>query len=314
MRSFRRLTAVILALMLQISCLAAGILELDADNIARDTRHLCETIGIRPAGTDAERAAADWIEDSLRAMGYSEESGDLQRSEFALPDGQVSQNIRIALNPDPQLPLFSVVAHYDSVSTTPGARDNAASVAILLEMARYLSECGPIPGCELHLVFLGSEENGYHGAQAYVSSLTEAERARHAGAFNMDLSVAAPGEGAQLVLNILGGRDERGEVVDAVYLPKMENGVTRAVNLACEELYGQPTGGAFYHGESDHVPFQNAGLEAANVCWRSIEDGRPVLPACYHGMDDTAENLDWDSAVMVGRCILRAIEEMAGAR
>ncbi len=119
------------------------------------------------------------------------------------------------------------MAHYDSATTAPGARDNTASVAILLEIAHCLKKGGAIPNCELRLVFLGSEENG----------------------------------------------------------------IIRSVTSACEELYGwRPA--VFYHGESDRVPFQNAGLEAANACWRHIEDGRPMLPPCYHSMEDTPKDLD----------------------
>ena len=310
MRLLRRLSALLMALLMQIPGFAAEAYDLNAQNICADTHFLCEEIGVRPAGSPQERAAGDWIVARLGELGYSADAGNLFRTEFVIPGGS-SENIGVLVNPDAALPLIAIVAHYDSAPTTPGARDNAASVAILLEIARHLSESGAIQGCELHLVFLGSEENGFHGAQAYLDSLTAQARARLIGAFNMDVSVAGFGEDAQPVLNLLGGKNAQGEVVDAAYLPALENGVTRCVVAACRELYGREIGGTFYHGESDHVPFQNAGIEAANLCWRRIEDGRPMLPDCYHSMQDTADHLDWDSAVLTGRCILRAAELLA---
>ena len=241
MRLLRRLSALLMALLVQIPGFAAEAYDLNAQNICADTHFLCEEIGVRPAGSPQERAAGDWIVARLGELGYSADAGNLFRTEFEIPGGS-SGNIGVLVNPDAALPLIAIVAHYDSAPTTPGARDNAASVAILLEIARHLSESGAIQGCELHLVFLGSEENGFHGAQAYLDSLTAQARARLIGAFNMDVSVAGFGEDAQPVLNLLGGKNAQGEVVDAAYLPALENGVTRCVAAACRELYGREIG------------------------------------------------------------------------
>ncbi len=285
--------------------------DLQPDNIRVDTEHLCYEIGVRVTGTPEEVLTADWIESRLRSMGYSMEDGSLFRTGFKGMKEMTSENLGVVLNPDPALPLMTVVAHYDTVATSTGARDNSASVAILLEMARFLADNGPIPGCELRLVFLGSEENGYHGARAYARSLSEHDFNRHIAAFNMDISAASPSDNASLVMNMVGGKNADGKYVEADFLPAFENTVTRYVSMAHEELLGTPPAAVFYFGQSDHVAFNDAGLEAANICWRNISENTPMIPKSYHTMEDTPEELDYSTAVTTGRCILRAIEMIA---
>lgn len=305
----RRATTIFLIIMLLCpNALCDIAFDLDCASIRADTMYMCNEIGIRETGTAAEILTADRIESRLSDMGYTPESGSYSRIGFESMAGKYSENLEVVLNSDPVLPLTIIVAHYDTVPTSCGARDNSASVAILLEMARYFSENGPIPGCEIRLVFLGSEENGYHGSRAYASAMSDADLKRHIGTFNMDISVASPSDNAQLVMNILGGKNADGVCVDLDYLPAMENTVTRYVTKAHAELYGGDPIPVFYYGESDHLSFHEAGMEAANICWRRVEDGRPMLPESYHTMEDTADDIDFDTAVTTGRCVLRAIE------
>jgi len=199
------------------------------------------------------------------------------------------------------------VAHYDSVSTSTGARDNAASVAALLEIARYLGTENQAFPCEIRMVFLGSEENGYHGSAAYVESLTDAERNRHAAAFNMDISAASDNENMVLVCNTLGCVTE-GMYQEGNFINPAEGALVNAVRDAYRLLYGKNLGGVFHFGESDHVSFHNVGLEAANICWRKVDSGMPVLPESYHQMTDTPEQLNYDTVRTSARCILKAME------
>jgi len=60
-----------------------------------------------------------------------------------------------------------LVAHYDSVPTSPGASDNGAAVASLLEVARAL-RAGPPPGNDVVFLFSDGKEIGLHGARAFV--------------------------------------------------------------------------------------------------------------------------------------------------
>lgn len=304
--------------MIMMCCLLLGgctaskeqMLDLDANRIREDTIYLCRQIGIRVTETPEERETADWIADTLRQAGF-EEGKNLERVQFPGAKGGNSENVIAVCNRDLDGPIISVVAHFDSVATSLGARDNAASVAGLLEMARYLTPENEEFPCQIRLVFLGSEENGYHGSAAYVAGLTEEEKMRHLGALNMDISAASAAEGAQLVCNTLGAK-QNGVYQEGNFIIPAEGEVTQAIRQAYRDLYGKELGGVFHFGESDHVSFHNVGIEAANVCWRKVSNGMPVLPGSYHKMEDTPEELDYETIRASARCILRAIWILAG--
>jgi hypothetical protein len=60
-----------------------------------------------------------------------------------------------------------LVAHHDAVPGSPGANDNAASVAILLALLERLA-ASPPSRLRVRLLFPACEELGYLGARAYV--------------------------------------------------------------------------------------------------------------------------------------------------
>lgn len=305
------LTAGLWAALLLLPGCAAPLADepyaLDTARIQKDTEYLCSSIGVRVTGTEKETAACDWLQEQLEASGFSVEKGTLSRTGFEGIPPQRSENLTAVCNPDSEGPLFSIVAHYDSVPTSPGARDNAASVAVLLEMARLLGPSSDVFSCEIRMVFLGSEENGYHGSRAYVEGLSAEDRARHLGAFNMDISAASPEDSAVLVCYTLGGTREDGAYAPGNFLEPVDNHLSAAVAQAYQELYSQELGGVYHVGESDHISFHNAQLDAVNVCWRRVEAGTPQLPDSYHQMSDTAQDIDFETARTCGRCILKAI-------
>jgi Zn-dependent M28 family amino/carboxypeptidase len=58
-------------------------------------------------------------------------------------------------------------AHYDSVSTAPGATDNGMGVATLLQMVEYLSVPERRPRRTAVFLFNNGEEDGLNGVHAY---------------------------------------------------------------------------------------------------------------------------------------------------
>ncbi|HEY0252300.1 MAG TPA: M20/M25/M40 family metallo-hydrolase, partial [Kofleriaceae bacterium] len=56
------------------------------------------------------------------------------------------------------------MAHYDSVPGAPGAVDNAASVGLLIELAKYLQQHPP--SFPIMIAFTADEEGGLVGAEA----------------------------------------------------------------------------------------------------------------------------------------------------
>ena len=286
---------------------------LDAGRIQADTQYLCEEIGDRPTGTEKERGACDWLEGQLEEIGFSYDAGTLQRVGFEGFPGMTSENLIAVCNRGSDGPVLCVMAHYDSVEGSPGARDNGSAVCTLLELARYLGAERADLDAEVRILLLGSEENGYHGASAYVEGLSQEERERHLAAFNLENSAASPGPGAILLCGTMGGIQD-GTYQEGNFLEPMENIASQAVSRAYQERYGGEALPVFHMGGSDHRIFHQAEIPAVNLCWKYIrEDGFPTVPEEYHQPTDTPEGMDFDTAVITGSCVLDALYQLADA-
>jgi Zn-dependent M28 family amino/carboxypeptidase len=68
-----------------------------------------------------------------------------------------------------------VVAHYDSTFGTPGAADDKASVAAMLETARALASAEPLRN-DVVMIFTDGEEAGLLGASSFVAEHPLADR------------------------------------------------------------------------------------------------------------------------------------------
>ena len=75
--------------------------------------------------------------ESLIAESLNEAGLAVERQPFALHGNSYNNVVGTLPGTDPTLPWLLVGAHFDSVSTTPGADDNASGVAVLLEVARH---------------------------------------------------------------------------------------------------------------------------------------------------------------------------------
>ena len=65
-------------------------------------------------------------------------------------------------------PPLVLVAHLDTVRSTPGADDNASGVAVLVEAARHLTAA--TSRRETHIVIVDMEEIGFIGADQFVKA------------------------------------------------------------------------------------------------------------------------------------------------
>lgn len=81
--------------------------------------------------------------------------------------------------------ILTLTAHYDSVPEGPGAYDNMAGAAIIMEVCRYLKEHQPRRTVEF--VWFGAEEKGLLGSRHYIK-LHEHELAKHRFNMNVDLA------------------------------------------------------------------------------------------------------------------------------
>ena len=81
--------------------------------------------------------------------------------------------------------ILTLSAHYDSVPQGPGAYDNLAGAAIIMELARYFAKNAPRRTIEF--LWFGAEEVGLCGSQAYVKA-HETELDKHRFNMNVDLA------------------------------------------------------------------------------------------------------------------------------
>lgn len=146
----------------------------DMFSAARASRHL-EVIAHepRPAGSRAHRQVQRYLLAQIEALGLQ---ADVQQTTQVAPDIQwmnvAARVFNIAARIEGrgrQGDAVLLMAHYDSVSTSPGANDNAVAVASLLEIARAIKARGA-PGNDVIMLFTDAEEDGLLGARAFVAS------------------------------------------------------------------------------------------------------------------------------------------------
>jgi hypothetical protein len=122
-----------------------------------------------PAGSAANARAREYIEARLENLALTVQT---QSFTFHSRDGGEVHGVNLIT----ELPgavrgakAVALVCHYDSVPTGPGASDDAAGAATLLETARAL-KAGPALRNSILLVFTDGEEAGLKGAQAFAES------------------------------------------------------------------------------------------------------------------------------------------------
>ncbi|MFX0094679.1 MAG: M28 family peptidase [Candidatus Hodarchaeota archaeon] len=136
----------------------------DAANLTSYTNyvyHLADTIGPRPYNSDPNGNASDWLRESLE----SESKGAITTEIFGsyknvlgkLPGNETSDR------------LIVVGGHFDTVTASPGADDNASGTAMMLEVARILSQYNWTT--EMWFVGFNAEEIGLYGSEEIVQEI-----------------------------------------------------------------------------------------------------------------------------------------------
>ena len=194
--------------------------------------------------------------------------------------------------------------HLDSVLGGPGLNDNGSGVATLLAIAASVANL-PVPERTIRLGFWGAEEFGVYGSDHYVKSLSASEESRIQAYLNLDM-VASPNAGLY--------------VYEDDSSPTGSARITRLLFDALQEMgtsgIGIPSGG------SDHVAFWNAdiafggvfsGIALLTAEEAEMFDGEAHEPAdpCYHLPCDGRQNVDLDTAMILGGAIAAVLEELA---
>jgi Zn-dependent M28 family amino/carboxypeptidase len=118
--------------------------------------------GDRNVGAPGNKSVAEYLQKRLKELGL----------EVTLQGGEL-QNVVGLLKGTNAAPreVMIVGAHYDSAKNSPGATDNGAGVAIVLEQARLLSRMSF--AYDIKFAFWNGEELGGKGSRAYVKEALE---------------------------------------------------------------------------------------------------------------------------------------------
>jgi hypothetical protein len=124
----------------------------------------------RPIGSSAHSAARNYLITQLSALGLEPQ---VQQATVVKPPTNNQTNAATVANVMARMKGTStgkallLSAHYDSVATGPGASDDAAGVATLLETARALKTQPQLQN-DVIFLFTDGEEVGLFGARAFV--------------------------------------------------------------------------------------------------------------------------------------------------
>jgi hypothetical protein len=126
-----------------------------------------------PVGSPANARVREKILTHLRGLGYSPE---VQEAFACSQGGNCARVFNVLARLPGREPGSSValMAHYDSVGAGPGAGDDGAGVAAVLEVARVL-KTGPPPRRGILLLITDGEEAGLLGARAFADQSPAAD-------------------------------------------------------------------------------------------------------------------------------------------
>ncbi|HEX2282041.1 MAG TPA: M20/M25/M40 family metallo-hydrolase, partial [Thermomicrobiales bacterium] len=259
--------------------------EFSADRAVETLVRLLGDEAPHPMSSEANSKVGERIIDELTAMGYPVET----QTTFSCREawavcGDVT-NIMTRLPGTVDGPAVLLTAHYDSIPAGPGAGDDMAGVATILEVARLLRTEPPVRNPIIFL-FSDGEELGLLGAEAF---MVEHPWAADVGVV---VNLEANGTHGQSVLFQTTG--DNGWLIDAF--------ATHAPRPVASSVYD--TIYAFLPFNTDLTVYAEAGLPGLNFAF--IEE-HPH----YHTPRDNAANLDPGSVQHQGDNALAATRALA---
>lgn len=173
-----------------------------------------------------------------------------------------------------------VGAHFDTVSGSPGANDNASGTAVVLAIARFLADM-PCRSAPVTIVLFDEEELGLFGSRAFAQTRQVADvQAVH----TID-QVSWDGDG-----------DRRFEL--EVPTPELEAAYRAAAQVTGALVTVTPTEG------TDHEPFRDRGFAAVGVTEEYV--GGDTSPH-RHQPTDTAATVDTEYLVLAAQLTAQVI-------
>lgn len=261
---------------------------------------------------DLLRKVAERLTESFIALGYEISHQPVPYKQthhinvIARPKGSIDQ--------PPGPPLLVVGAHYDSVSSSPGADDNASAVAGLMEIARLLAD-NPPTGLRL-VAFCPEEPPAYRtkrmGSYAYAQDLKNAG-VNLKGMICLEMiGYFADTSGSQSYplpfMNTIYPKKGNfiaivGNIMSANWTRKVKKAFKGGTDLLVESLNAPAimVGIDF----SDHWSFNKFGYPAVMVT-----DTAFYRNPHYHLMSDTPETLDYQRMAKVVNGLVATIRKL----
>ena len=149
--------------------------------------------GNRASGTSGYEESGRYVEEQLRAAGYT----PVRQTFTFRGDGRNRKQVEsfniLAETGGSAENTVVVGGHLDSVEDGPGINDNGSGVAAVLETAKWMKENGITPVNRVVFAFWGAEENDLDGSRHYVDELSKAEKDQTAAYLNVDMAASPNG-------------------------------------------------------------------------------------------------------------------------
>lgn len=156
--------------------------------------HLHALVGERhpDSSPDALRRTASYLSEHFSGLGLTTET-----HRFSALGGTYENIVGTTSQTTDSEAALIVAAHYDTVPGSPGADDNASGLAVLLEVARRVTQRSL--SRPVHFIAFGLEEEDLLGSRAYVADLIATGRPVHGAIVLECVGYARNEEGSQKV-------------------------------------------------------------------------------------------------------------------
>ncbi len=288
------------------------------------SKHLQALIGERHPDSSplALQSAAHYIATKMSAYGLevseqalSEQGVQSFRSGYPNIIGRLINTLQV--NDFSEKEVLVVGAHYDTVTGSPGADDNASGLAVLLETARLLSGMQGI--FDVQFVAFSLEEGGYIGSEAFLQHAEES-RTKIWGAIVLEcVGYTDHRPGSQKTIPGLPIKlPDQGDFIGLV-----GNEAALPIKYYFESVIDEVTPKLPYIGltvpgrgellpdsrRSDHVPFWDRDLRAV-----MLTDTADFRNPNYHQPGDVLEALDLAFMTSLTQTLAETIIRLAGLR
>ncbi|MEL6444663.1 MAG: M20/M25/M40 family metallo-hydrolase [Bacteroidota bacterium] len=236
----------------------------------------------RPVGSRAHVETQQYLARELETAGFEVglQRADVNEPRLGIHFARV-HNVAGRLRGTGDGTAIALVSHYDSVPGSPGAADNGAAVAALLEVARVLSN-GPDLAHDIVLLFTDAEEVGLLGAKAFMLE--------HPWATDVEVALnfdARGGSGPSIMFET----SQNNSALVSTFASGSEHPVASSLTQSLYEMMPNDTDLSVFKA------FEVAGLNFA-----FIED-----EPHYHSALDVIENLDPQSLYHHGKNALDVV-------